>query len=35
MKRLLLAFLIAYQKGIDSGNFYEEPIGDDYVYPDW
>ena len=35
MKRLLLEFLIAYQKGIDSGNFYEEPIGDDYVYPDW
>ena len=35
MKRLLLRFLIAYQKGIDSGNFCEEPIGDDSVYPDW
>ena len=35
MKRLLLAFFNAYQKGIYSGDFYEEPIGDDYVYPDW
>ena len=27
-----------YEKGIKSGDFYEEPIGDDpfgYFYPDW
>ena len=24
-----------YKKGIKSGEFYEEPIADDYIYPDW
>ena len=24
-----------YKKGIKSGEFYEEPIADDYNYPDW
>tara|TARA_Y100001954_G_C15413522_1_gene408659 strand:- start:295 stop:447 length:153 start_codon:yes stop_codon:yes gene_type:complete len=24
-----------YKKGIKSGYFYEEPIGEDFVYPDW
>ena len=27
-----------YEKGLKSGDFYEEPIGDDpfgYFYPDW
>ena len=24
-----------YKKGIQSGDFYEEPIGDDFNYPDW
>tara|TARA_Y100000589_G_scaffold21962_1_gene18281 strand:+ start:135 stop:296 length:162 start_codon:yes stop_codon:yes gene_type:complete len=27
-----------YKKGLKSGDFYEEPIGDDpfgYFYPDW
>ena len=24
-----------YQKGLNSGDFYEEPIGDDFKYPDW
>ena len=35
MKRLLLAFFSAYQRGIAAGDFYEEPIGDDFLYPDW
>ena len=35
MRRLLLAFLYAYQRGIAAGEFYEEPIGDDFIYPDW
>jgi len=25
----------SYKKGIRDGNFYEEPIGDDHIYPDW
>ena len=24
-----------YDKGIKEGEFYEEPIGGDYNYPDW
>ena len=24
-----------YKKGLKSGDFYEEPIGDDFKYPDW
>ncbi len=24
-----------YDKGINEGEFYEEPIGRDYNYPDW
>jgi len=32
---LCLAFLDSYQKCILSGFFYEEPLGDDFVYPDW
>ena len=24
-----------YNKGIKKGDFYEEPIGDDFIYPDW
>ena len=24
-----------YKKGLKSGDFYEEPIGEDFVYPDW
>ena len=24
-----------YKKGITSRDFYEEPIADDYIYPDW
>jgi len=24
-----------YKKGIIVGHFYEEPIGEDFVYPDW
>ncbi len=24
-----------YNKGLKSGDFYEEPIGDDFNYPDW
>tara|TARA_B100000700_G_C14383402_1_gene551466 strand:- start:21 stop:185 length:165 start_codon:yes stop_codon:yes gene_type:complete len=24
-----------YKKGIVAGDFYEEPIGTDFVYPDW
>jgi len=24
-----------YFDGIEVGQFYEEPIGDDYFYPDW
>ena len=24
-----------YKKGLKSGDFYEEPIGDDFNYPDW
>ena len=30
-----ILLLSAYQKGISSGDFYEEPIGDDFAYPDW
>ncbi len=35
MKNLLLLFLKSYQKGIDLGDFYEEPLGKDFEYPDW
>ena len=24
-----------YNKGIKEGEFYEEAIGDDFIYPDW
>ena len=24
-----------YKKGIQSGDFYEEPLGEDFIYPDW
>tara|TARA_B100000700_G_C14587672_1_gene643160 strand:+ start:110 stop:274 length:165 start_codon:yes stop_codon:yes gene_type:complete len=24
-----------YKKGITAGDFYEEPIGKDFIYPDW
>ena len=24
-----------YKKGIREGEFYEEPIGDEFIYPDW
>ena len=24
-----------YNKGITDGEFYEEPIGDEFIYPDW
>jgi len=24
-----------YKKGIKDGDFYEEPIGDEFIYPDW
>ena len=24
-----------YEKGIKEGFFYEEPIGEDFIYPDW
>ena len=24
-----------YKKGLKAGDFYEEPIGDDFNYPDW
>tara|TARA_B100000900_G_scaffold11503_1_gene9461 strand:- start:443 stop:592 length:150 start_codon:yes stop_codon:yes gene_type:complete len=24
-----------YKKGIRAGDFYEEPIDDDLIYPDW
>tara|TARA_Y100001970_G_C14255801_1_gene875254 strand:- start:337 stop:504 length:168 start_codon:yes stop_codon:yes gene_type:complete len=24
-----------YKKGINAGDFYEEPIGEDFLYPDW
>jgi len=27
MKRLLLAFLKIYERGMQAGDFYEEPIG--------
>ena len=35
MHPLLLAFLNAYKKGIAADDFYEEPIGDDFIYPNW
>ena len=35
MQSLLLAFLDAYHKGIELGDFYEEPLADDFGYPDW
>ena len=34
MKRLLLALLKIYERGMQDGDFYEEPIGEDFVYPD-
>ena len=24
-----------YKRGIKAGEFYEEPIGEDFRYPDW
>tara|TARA_Y100001978_G_C23626953_1_gene401385 strand:- start:392 stop:544 length:153 start_codon:yes stop_codon:yes gene_type:complete len=24
-----------YEKGIKAGEFYEEPIESDFIYPDW
>ena len=24
-----------YEKGLKKGEFYEEPIGEDSIYPDW
>ena len=24
-----------YKRGIKAGDFYEEPIGEDFLYPDW
>ena len=24
-----------YKKGIRDGDFYEEPMGDEFIYPDW
>ncbi len=24
-----------YKRGIKAGDFYEEPIGEDFRYPDW
>ena len=24
-----------YSKGIEEGEFYEEPLGEDFKYPDW
>ena len=30
-----IGFLASYQRGIKAGNFYEEPVGDDFIYPDW
>ena len=35
MIRLFLSFLSSYQRGIKAGDFYEEPVGDDFLYPDW
>ena len=28
-------FFSAYKKAKDAGDFYEEPLGDDFLYPDW
>ena len=27
--------IINYKSGIKAGDFYEEPIGEDFRYPDW
>ena len=35
MIRHFLLFLSSYQRGIKAGDFYEEPVGDDFAYPDW
>ena len=35
MIRHFLSFLSSYQRGIKAGDFYEEPVGDDFAYPDW
>ena len=24
-----------YNKGLKKSDFYEEPIGEDFIYPDW
>ena len=24
-----------YERGLQKGEFYEEPIGEDLIYPDW
>ena len=35
MSRELPELLASYEKGIAKGDFYEEPVGDDFSYPDW
>lgn len=27
--------IVKYSSGIISGDFYEEPLGSDFIYPDW
>ena len=27
--------ITGYKKAIREGEFYEEPLGDEYIYPDW
>ena len=35
-QQLLIKKIIEkYDKGIKEGEFYEEPIGGDFNYPDW
>ena len=34
MLLLLHTFLNTYQEGITAGDFYEDPLGDDFAYPD-
>ena len=24
-----------YKRGLKKGDFYEEPVGEDFIYPDW
>ncbi len=35
MKSLWLKLLVDYYLAMKGGNFYKEPIGEDYNYPDW